>query len=581
MIDSQVPLSPISAPLSDRDIGGPSSSDSLDAHLTFRARFLENFEAVRSRLSKSSRTGQSYLRYCKFRIEQESYQTRSSGKSANEIHDDKALSASDSPVASSIDVFRVNLLRKARLSKQYVDDVEKEVYIPLKSLLSEQDSTFDALEREGLDLVAALKLEYKLHDEALIVFDKRQRAAYDSLNHLDEADAIQSRIKLGSLCFLSSEDERQYHEAVMRVNEVRKGYLKSMSGILERLEHLESTRLQALRDAMDKMFIYEFALCRGTQYDLDCSFKEVEEHMTSSQDELLGFIKSAPMSAQGKPLSIEKGPVKIISIRDVLQPKIISPDKVSHELQSVEKKIIERIWGREEQMPVELRLDELEAVSEVFQDQSGRLSFCRALSLQKSELPTRVALENFSKVLNSLLTSAESDLDSETGRRVANFALKFFFFDASSGRKRYMQSEVYHHSLWNRILFWEEALALTLSDVFINQFIERVGGDIDSFPFSSGVSIEKFGTYLTVFGISAQSALEIVRRVMEKDEFGFLENDAKESIKHRLEESVRSAHERQERNLALIQSSVFSSKPTSPSLYSAFNLCCTVLFRIC
>jgi hypothetical protein len=129
-----------------------------------------------------------------------------------------------------------------------------------------------------------------------------------------------------------------------------------------------------------------------------------------------------------------------------------------------------------------------------------------------------------------------------------------------------MQSEIYHHSLWNRIQFWEEALVLTVSDFLINQYLERIEGAVDPSILNAGIALDRFGTYLMVFGISVQSALDICRRVMERDDFDFLEDNSRAGIRARIDNSINAAHEKQERNAALLQNSLNSPKPVSPSL---------------
>ena len=553
--NEQIPVSPISAPLTDRDSFALSADVSKNSSepISFRSRFLESFELARLRVSKSANSAKYFEEICKQRVHQEL-----SKCSDPRLSLDNSLSeilSGDSPISSIIDVFRLNQTKRARLSQQFVDDVGNEVLKPLSTLLAEQEARFARLEKDGLTLVSRLKQEYKAHDDSLINFDRSQRKAYESISRTSNSSSPEVRRDLAELCYSSLACERRYHEAVLHVNQTRKEYVKSMEVILDELETIERTRIAFLRDCMDKMFIYELSLCRGTQYELECGFKEIEQSHSAIGAEVDNFIESV------RPTNGAKTTVKIISARDIVQPATVVNFSENLELQSVERKIIERIWTVSSD-PVELRIDELEALSEIFTTHSGRLSFCKALALQTAEIPSQLSAENLGKILNAILTASEYDMDSECGRRVASFALKFYFHDHSTSRKRYMQSEVYHHSLWNRIQFWEEALLLTVSDFFINQYIERIEGAVDS----AGISIDRFGTFLMVFGISVQSALEISRRVMDREDFDFLEDDVRASIRTRIENGIKAAHEKQERNASLLQLSVNSSKPDSPSL---------------
>jgi hypothetical protein len=316
---------------------------------------------------------------------------------------------------------------------------------------------------------------------------------------------------------------------------------------LSKLEELERSRITLIKDTIDKMFVYGFALCRGIQYDLESSFKDIETISPNLETEVDEFISKSDHS-QVPP--IRKGPVKIVSTRDLVQvPLVLSPKSgMSEEVQSAEKKIIDAIWNT----PLKIRPDELEAIGEIFSTQPGRLSFCKAIACQQSELPDAVSLSTLGEVLSLLLTKAEDEMDAESGRRVASFGLKFFAL--LNGKKKYIQSEVYHHSLWNRIQFWEEALSLTIADSFINQYLERIERD-SLFAFSSGLTVDRFGTFLIVFGISVQSAIDIVNRVIDRSDMDEL---SRSRLRERLLNSIKSAQERQERNVAMLQTPLIS-----------------------
>ena len=544
MQEIYIPVSPITAPQSAHATSRPAISDGgLDiSRVSFAGKFVENYDVVRSRVSKSEKSARHFLRICETRLNQETAFIEAADlyKAADDTSN--ILDPAESAVASSIDVFRLNIVRRIRLSRQFIDDVRHEISNPLMRALENHRTEFIALEQEGLGLVSELKAEYKSHDVALVSFDKAQRKSYELLTKFTPSQSSADHRALGSECYLAIRKERSYHETVLNVNRTRKNYIELITRNLNELEKLERDRISVLRDSMDKMFVYELALCRGIQYDLESAFKEVEASIPAVDNELISFIEKAPSGHKTLP-------VQIISVSDVVNPPTVIDSPHSPDLQSVERSIINMIWS-----PA-IGKDELEAIEEVFVSSAGQYSFCRALGLQSSELPSEPSFKNLGKVLDLLLSSAESSMDSDSGRRVASFALKFFILDQQSGKKRFMQSEVYHHSLWNRIQFWDEALLLTIFDLYINMYMDRLDHEtLDRFPFSSGITIDRFGTSLMVFGISVQSAFDIVRRVMDREELGFLDNESRAEVLSRLENSIRVAHERQERNIALINS---------------------------
>ena len=543
-----IPVSPISRPLSTRT--EPVHHEGIVAdkpYIGFKDCFIQDFASVRSRLSKSHKSLSVLLDLCKLTVAAERSCANLIDRSDPTIEPGEMLDPSESSAGSCIDMFRVSILRRGQQAHQFIQNVEHEVLTPLKHSLTDSEARFAELEERGLELVSFLKSEHKMHDEALIRFDKSQRKACEIITDFRMDISPETRVELGKSCYEFMAAECKYHEAVLRVNQARKEYMTSMEKILSQLEELERSRITLIKDTIDKMFIYGFALSRGIQYDLESSFKEIETISASFEKEVDEFI-SKSTTTQLPP--IRKGPVKIVSTKDLAQvPVVLSPKSgISEEVQSAEKKIIDAIWTT----PVDIRPDELEAIGEIFSTQPGRLSFCKAISGQQSELPDNVSLVNLGKVLSLLLTKAEGEMDAESGRRVASFGLKFFAL--SNGKKKYIQSEVYHHSLWNRIQFWEEALSLTIADSFINQYLERIERD-SLFAFSSGLTVDRFGTFLMVFGISVQSAIDIVNRVIDRSD---IDDRSKASLRERLLNSVKSAHERQERNVAMLQTPLVS-----------------------
>ena len=547
-----IPVSPISAPTTIPPTPVKEKTASSDANLKFQDVFIQNFEIVRNRLTKSEELFKYFISLVEVRVDQERACLKCGETVINRACLSEMLLSSDSCVASSVDSFRINILKRSHLARQFVDDVTSEVIDPCKQTVLEQKSFFASLESDGSNLSKQLQKEHKAHDEALINFDTSLRYAYSKVTAFQPSMSPLDHIKTGLLCHASAHAEERYHEAVFRVNKVRSQYLEKMGVILNQLEELEKTRLEIIKDGLEKMFVFELALNRGIQYELESSFKEIEKFHTDISNEISNFIsRNKPI----RPSALKNGPVQIVSLGEITEenpPLAQTPAEV----QSMEKKVLDSIWERNTTFI--LSNDELEAVKEAFASQVARLSFCRAVAGQSSEIHSLQSLQQLGRVLNIALSWCESEMDSETGRRVASFALKFFTY--CDQRKKFLQSEIYHHSLWNRIQFWEEALALTVSDYLVCEFTKRLDSHL-SFIFASGIPVDRFGSYLMVFGLNVNSAIDIVKRVMMRD-FAALSSKTRSELTEKLLESVKSAHEKQERNIASLSN--FPSPKISP-----------------
>jgi hypothetical protein len=565
-------ISPISAPKHSQVV----SLSQLDTEVqnnepqvTFRDLFLENFDIVKSRLSKSKTLLEGFISLCKLRVSQESHSADLTGNWQVDAPTGNILSPEESNVACSVDLLSANVTKRASQSRQFVEDVMSEVVEPIERAKGGHDRLYESLDKDGSRLSKTLQSEYKAHDDALIQFDRAQRAARACLQSSALLRSEPSKyIAAGMACRESVDREQAYHRSVFRVNQIREEYMETMSVILTQLEDLELSRLHLIKDGVEKMFIFELALNRGNQYEIESCFKEIEKLSISVSRDISKFMREFGDKAASS--SLRHGDVKIISSTDIARisssddsSERVFTNEASGDITSAEQKIIDLIWNQQE-----LHVDVMEALDEAFSNRPGRLSFCRAISRQQPELLSGSCMTSLGKVLNKVLTAAETELDADAGRWVAGFSTKFYF--SENGRKKYCQSEIYHHGIWNRIQFWEEALALVIADEFIGDFTNTVAA-------TQTVTIDKFGNYLLIFGINANSATDICKRVVSRD-FSNLSPDARDHLTQRLISSVRSAQERQERNIALLTQQ--NSRVPSPTISVYFNSIFQLLYML-
>ena len=516
---STPPLSPISAPLSPKN------------HQT-------TFELVRSRLICSGALLERFIGICKLRVHQET----SSADLAEKFFKKRTNTFHTSAVVDALDLISSNVSKKSSQSRQFVEDVSKEVIEPIERTKMGHDKLFDTIERDGSRIYRKLQSEQKHHDEAFLKFEKSYRRAKALSNH--EGGELSSRIDYALACSESGLREQEYHMAVFRLNQIQKEYTESMSVIIVQMEDLELSRLNLVKDGIDKLMVYEFALNRGIQYELETCVKELEKLAINVSGEISDFVKA---NKKDEVLT----DVVIVSGQEAFG-KVNNVDEYE-EIISVEKKVIDAIWSSDDSH--QISSDIIEALDEPFNSRIGRLSFCFALSKQPPEVPGPINLTNLGRVLNKALSAAENEMDSETGRLIASFSL-FFFYTLETGKRKFIQAEIYHHTIWNRIQFWEETLALVICDELVSGF--------DSTKFSP-IPLDRFGNYILIFGINPNSAIDICKRVVSNL---FNSLPTKGHILQRLISSVKSAQERQERNVQQLQ----ASNPVTPQRVFSPNI---------
>lgn len=138
---------------------------------------MENFDIVKSRLSKSKTLLERFISLCKLRVGQESHSVDLTGRWQLKAPTGTALSSEESNVAGSVDLLSANMTKRASQSRQFVEDVMSEVVEPIERAKCGHDRLYESLDKDGSRLCKTLQSEYKAHDDALIRFDRAQRAA--------------------------------------------------------------------------------------------------------------------------------------------------------------------------------------------------------------------------------------------------------------------------------------------------------------------------------------------------------------------------------------------------------------------
>jgi hypothetical protein len=312
-------------------------------------------------------------------------------------------------------------------------------------------------------------------------------------------------------------------------------YLEGMPTILNMYQEIVSTRLDIIQSSAQKLIVFEIALSRGLQYEYENTFKVIE----TLGDVPLDTVQSSPISPEPVADHVHRSPT--ILAEQTQPPKATEPN-------TIEQKIIDSILS-----PNEIDIDLIESVREQTNTMNRRLSLISAIRyrLTDSVLPNPISLTNLGRVLWVILDACEVDgksspmIDSDCARKICAMARLYHasprtsgdFISSTPARKKFLQSELYDHPIWNRVALWEESLIIVVSE-------ELLGG-----VYACEMTVDTFGHYMLLFGLSPTSASNVCARVL-KQFFQGVPHSFR--LTERLVESIRVAQEKQNRHIAAL-----------------------------
>ena len=402
--------------------------------------------------------------------------------------------------AHSISLHELYNQRK-HLVLQFTDEVNEEIIKPIDTYLSRHRAMVNDLERDRQKLS---ECKDSLVDEVT------QSAA---TLHLIQA-SIKSLVaknetnKWVSLCRLYTEykSETDNHKRLQQSLNAFLGesYSPSMSTILNMYQDMVDSAQDLFNDCTRKMTVFEVSLNRGFQYDLD-KFATAD-------------ITFSPIIPQSPPAV-----ASALALPDLLDDDLKELITRSFSTSSADEDFYITIKPRV-CSSFEIDVNEIESIRHQLIDRVTHCTFFQSIESDVSSFTSITAIQNLGRLIWVLL----DDCDTDSLCRVCCLARRVYCTDIQ-GRRKFLQSEIYDHPIWNRIKVWEEML----SDV-IAQTICSVS--------ATRISLDDFGTYILMFGWSFDSALKLVERVIG-DSFSWY--SGKVEIQDRLLKGLNKAAERQ------------------------------------
>ena len=174
--------------------------------------------------------------------------------------------------------FKNDLLNQFNYTMEFTTSLREEVIDPLKLIMGEQNNSAKNLnaeakkvEREYKDCADRMeKARIKFHNYAKFSEDCKLQSELAKLNSIITQDQ-KSRFETKAQNSLkdAKEAERVYISLVNIANNSRDVYIETMKRMLNEFQSMEEKLIETIKDSLRKYVIYQVALVRTMQYDVE------------------------------------------------------------------------------------------------------------------------------------------------------------------------------------------------------------------------------------------------------------------------------------------------------------------------
>jgi hypothetical protein len=222
-----------------------------------------------------------------------------------------------------------------------VENLTDDIMKPIETMVVQHEKIVKDLEKEGSLLFRRLKELSRLVDESRSALTVSNHRYEESINNLNGATQISPDVRV-KLYMEAGQSSLAFQEASKRVQSyieakddyLSNEYLDNMHTILNMIEDIVTTHQELVRSSVQKYIVFEIALCRGLQYELENVFKLVENQIEQG----LEISPNVPTKPEH-----ESCPVPI-QIHETAAPGLSIVEKISTVVDfPVERKIIEAV----------------------------------------------------------------------------------------------------------------------------------------------------------------------------------------------------------------------------------------------
>jgi len=238
---------------------------------------------------------------------------------------------------------------------------------------------------------------------------------------------------------------------------------------MEIYQRQEEARLEAMKDSLRKLVVYETACLRNLQYDIDnmahVNFTQAMESVNIKSDLRLFIDQNAGTAKESALVFVPyqgthpaftglgaASPISTIPHASARSASDLSPGQVDS--------IVEKAWtgaGFDSEEEASFRA----AIREV----GGRRIWAECVSSRRLAgrfVLSHSALEQVTEQVLQVLTESQRDNDASTAKVVIMAANSFY--SETEGSKLFVHARVAHHPVWQEPLFWEQAIERAIEE---------------------------------------------------------------------------------------------------------------------
>jgi hypothetical protein len=201
---------------------------------------------------------------------------------------------------NAVIAFKNDLLNQYSYSFDFCNNIKEEIIEPLKTLLNDQNNAGKKYNTEARKVDKDFRDCVERLDKSRIRFHMLAKSAEDSKlqveiakkgpNNLNMDQKAKLEIKSQTSLKDAKEAERQYIQNINAANNQRESYIESMKRILNDFQFLEEKLIEEVKDSLRKYVIYQVALVRNQQYDIEKKASIMEA--VNVQADIRNFIET-------------------------------------------------------------------------------------------------------------------------------------------------------------------------------------------------------------------------------------------------------------------------------------------------
>jgi len=172
-----------------------------------------------------------------------------------------------------IKAFQVDCVNRADQSSTFIDNMQVEVIEPLKKLLKKQEmylnnygGKFDKL-KQDVNTVNNIILNRK--EKYISSLDEAETTLYECESaRVNNRTLDMLNVKVWNTLMNLKEDKGKYANCQKLLSEIKSQYDNTVAEVLNELQNHEEQRVQATKDSLQKLLVYEVSMEQNHRYDI-------------------------------------------------------------------------------------------------------------------------------------------------------------------------------------------------------------------------------------------------------------------------------------------------------------------------